>query len=168
MDIKEKKDMVNHPAHYEKRTIDNREHPECIDLLDIITEGLPGIIALDIGQLKYLYRFGSKPELGMTRREKAIQDIEKISWYGNDAKIRWPTYSKLIVFKNVTSTFCTIADLVAEEFAFDKPEVLRHYVRIVVWKAMLLTTKDNDIKKYCDAINILIKKIKETTDSDWN
>ena len=76
--------MVNHPSHYEKAVTDNRLHPECIELLDVITQGLPGIIALDIGQLKYLYRFGSKAEEGMTKREKAIQDIEKIGWYAED------------------------------------------------------------------------------------
>ena len=160
--------MVNHPSHYEKALADNRLHPECIELLDVITQGLPGIIALDIGQLKYLYRFGSKAEEGMTKREKAIQDIEKIGWYAEDAKKRWLSYSDLIVQKPVTQATHTIALLVAEEFAFDKSELLKDLVRAVIVQAMLLTTKEQDIVKYCDCVNALIEVAKATTDEDWN
>lgn len=160
--------MVNHPSHYEKALADNRLHPECIELLGIITQGLPGIIALDIGQLKYLYRFGSKSEEGMTKREKAIQDIEKIGWYAEDAKKRWLNYSDLIVQKPATPATYTTALLVAEEFAFDKPELLKNLVRAIIVQAMLLTTKEQDIVKYCDCVNALIEAAKATTDEDWN
>lgn len=160
--------MVNHPSHYEKALADNRLHPECIELLDVITQGLPGIIALDIGQLKYLYRFGSKAEEGMTKREKAIQDIEKIGWYAEDAKKRWFNYSDLITQKPVTPATYTTALLVAEEFAFDKPELLKNLVRAVIVQAMLLTTKEKNIVKYRDCVNALIEAAKATTDEDWN
>ena len=160
--------MVNHPSHYEKAVTDNRLHPECIELLDVITQGLPGIIALDIGQLKYLYRFGSKAEEGMTKREKAIQDVEKIGWYAEDAKKRWFNYSDLITQKPVTPAIYTTALLVAEEFAFDKPELLKNLVRAVIVQAMLLTTKERNIVKYCDCVNALIEAAKATTDEDWN
>ncbi len=160
--------MVNHPSHYEKVVSDNRLHPECIELLDVITQGLPGIIALDIGQLKYLYRFGSKAEEGMSRSEKALQDVEKIGWYAEDAKKRWLRYSDLIAQKPTTPATYTTALLVAEEFAFDKPESLKNLVRAVITQAMLLTSKDQDIVKYCDCINALIEAVKNTTDEDWN
>ena len=160
--------MVNHPSHYEKAVTDNRLHPECIELLDVITQGLPGIIALDIGQLKYLYRCGSKAEEGMTKREKAIQDVEKIGWYAEDAKKRWFNYSDLITQKPVTPAIYTTALLVAEEFAFDKPELLKNLVRAVIVQAMLLTTKERNIVKYCDCVNALIEAVNNTTDEDWN
>ena len=160
--------MVNHPSHYEKVLFDNRLHPECIELLDIITQGLPGIIALDIGQLKYLYRFGSKAEEGMTKREKAIQDVEKIGWYAEDAKSRWTKYSGLIDQRSITPATYTIAFLVAEEFAFDKPESLKNLVRAIIVQAMLLTSKEQDIIKYCMCVNALIEAVKKTTDADWN
>ena len=160
--------MVNHPSHYEKSLADNMPHPECIELLDVITQGLPGIIALDIGQLKYLYRFGSKAEEGMTKREKAIQDVEKIGWYAEDAKKRWFNYSDLITQKPVTPAIYTTALLVAEEFAFDKPELLKNLVRAVIVQAMLLTTKEQNIVKYCDCVNALIEAVNNTTDEDWN
>ena len=41
---------VNHPSYYEKKVNDNRIHPECIELLEVITRGFPGILALDAGQ----------------------------------------------------------------------------------------------------------------------
>ena len=160
--------MVNHPSHYEKALLDNRLHPECIELLDVITQGLPGIIALDIGQLKYLYRFGSKAEEGMTKREKAIQDVEKIGWYAEDAKSRWTKYSGLIDQRPITPAIYTIALLVAEEFAFDKPESLKNLVRAIIVQAMLLTSKEQDIIKYCMCVNALIEAVKKTTDADWN
>ena len=160
--------MVNHPSHYEKALFDNRLHPECIELLDVITQGLPGIIALDIGQLKYLYRFGSKAEEGMTKREKAIQDVEKIGWYAEDAKSRWAKYSELIDQRPITPATYTVALLVAEEFAFDKPEALKNLVRATVVQAMLLTSKEQDIAKYCECVNALIEEVKKTTDADWN
>lgn len=160
--------MVNHPSHYEKTLLDNRLHPECIELLDVITQGLPGIIALDIGQLKYLYRFGSKAEEGMTKREKAIQDVEKIGWYAEDAKSRWTKYNGLIDQRSITPATYTIALLVAEEFAFDKPEALKNLVRATVVQAMLLTSKEQDIAKYCECVNALIEEVKKTTDTDWN
>lgn len=159
--------MVNHPSHYEKVVSDNRLHPECIELLDVITQGLPGIIALDIGQLKYLYRFGSKAEEGMTRREKAIQDVEKIGWYAGDARKRWYKYAALIDKKPVTPATFTTALLVAEEFAFDKPESLKKYVRATIIAAMLLSTEEQDISKYCDCVDQLIEAVKATTDDDW-
>lgn len=160
--------MVNHPSHYEKVLLDNRLHPECIELLDVITQGLPGIIALDIGQLKYLYRFGSKAEEGMTKREKAIQDVEKIGWYAEDAKSRWAKYSGLIDQRPITPATYTIALLVAEEFAFDKPKSLKNLVRAIIVQAMLLTSKEQDIIKYCMWVNALIEAVKKTTDADWN
>ena len=93
----------------------------------------------------------------MTKREKAIQDVEKIGWYAEDAKKRWLRYSDLITQKPVTPAAYTTALLVAEEFAFDKPEPLKNLVRAVIAQAMLLTSKDQDIVKYCDCVNALIE-----------
>ena len=58
--------------------------------------------------------------------------------------------------------------MVAEEFAFDKSEPLKDLVRAVIVQAMLLTTKEQDIVKYCDCVNALIEAAKATTDEDWN
>ena len=104
----------------------------------------------------------------MTKREKAIQDVEKIGWYAEDAKKRWFNYSDLITQKPVTPAIYTTALLVAEEFAFDKPELLKNLVRAVIVQAMLLTTKERNIVKYCDCVNALIEAVNNTTDEDWN
>ena len=100
--------------------------------------------------------------------KKAIQDIEKIGWYAEDAKKRWFNYSDLITQKPVTPAIYTTALLVAEEFAFDKPELLKNLVRAVIVQAMLLTTKERNIVKYCDCVNALIEAVNNTTDEDWN
>lgn len=61
-------DMVHHPNHYNYKSV------ECIDLINIMCEGLEGSIAYDIGTvIKYLYRFPKK--------ENAIQDLEKCKTY---------------------------------------------------------------------------------------
>lgn len=158
-------ERVNHPKYYEKKVDDQRDHPECIELLEVITEGLPGVLALDIGQLKYLYRFGSKAEGGLSRREKAIEDVNKILWYAKNAAQKWGFYD--INYARHTVVRRTIARLVAEEFAFDKPLILKSYVRSVVYCAYDLSS-GHDICQYVDAVEKLVKAIEETPEEVWN
>lgn len=66
------KETVNHPDHYKKG-----DRIECIELLDIITKGYEGIAAFDIGQVKYLYRAGSKFNDPKQKAKKALEDVNK-------------------------------------------------------------------------------------------
>lgn len=68
---------VNHPSHYER----NDGHAECISLINALTRDYKGVYAFCIGQIKYLYRAGSKKDEGISILEKKIQDIKKFIWY---------------------------------------------------------------------------------------
>lgn len=69
----EKKEMVNHPSHY-------NSHPSGIECIEIIRH-----YCFAIGSaIKYLWRAGLKQEQGMDDKEKEIQDLEKAIWYIND------------------------------------------------------------------------------------
>ena len=64
------KEKVNHPSHYSKGGI------EAIDVIE----------AWDLGfclgnTVKYISRAGSKPEQGMTIKEKKLEDLKKAKWY---------------------------------------------------------------------------------------
>ena len=160
---------VNHPSYYEKSIKDNRKHPECIYLLELLTEGLPGIIAYDLGNLKYLYRFGSKAEEGLSKKEKAVEDVSKIGWYGKDLTLKWHSYSTQINFVEYKpSTHNVIAQLIAEEFVFDKPESVKNAVRDVILYAYLLKTTKADPDKYFAAVQNLISVVSDTKDEEWN
>lgn len=63
-------DPVNHPSHYASGKI------ECIDAMEVATEGLNGIEAVCAGNaIKYIWRHQKKG--------KPIEDIEKAIWYLN-------------------------------------------------------------------------------------
>ena len=63
---------VNHPAHYQRK-----DGIECIDIIRHYT--------CDIANaLKYLWRAGLKPEMGMEDAEKEIEDLKKALWYIED------------------------------------------------------------------------------------
>lgn len=63
-------DPVNHPSHYASGKI------ECIDAMEVATEGLTGIEAVCAGNaIKYIWRHQKKG--------KPIEDIEKAIWYLN-------------------------------------------------------------------------------------
>lgn len=157
---------VNHPSYYEKKVNDNRVHPECIELLEVITRGFPGILALDAGQLKYCYRFGSKAEEGLSRKEKAAEDTRKIVWYMKDFTKRFYDYK--IEEVDEDTYFKTITTLVAEEFAFDKPESIKPAVRELIEQIMRAKTKTYDAKGLVHAANNLVEAVELSDESEWN
>ena len=66
---------VNHPKHY-------NSHPNGIECIDIIRH-----YTCDIANaIKYLWRAGLKPEMGMEDAEKEIEDLKKALWYIEDYK----------------------------------------------------------------------------------
>lgn len=162
--------MVNHPEHYEKSS-GNRYHPECIELLELLTEGFSGVLALDIGQLKYLYRFGSKKEDGMTISEKAVQDLQKVLWYANDFKKRLPDYLVDFAVNGESNKRKILGNFIAEEFAFDKPEKIKSLVRNVVKDAWNIPSSkqhlDENVDIYITDIEKLIEAVKLLEDKDW-
>lgn len=63
-----KKDMVNHPNHYQSKS-----GLEAIDVIEAFCDGLEGIEAFCTGNaLKYLCRWNSK---------NGIEDLKKAEWY---------------------------------------------------------------------------------------
>lgn len=67
------KDMVNHPAHYNR-------HPSGVECIDIVRHH-----DFNIGNaIKYLWRAGLKSEEGVTDIDKHIEDLKKAVWYIND------------------------------------------------------------------------------------
>ena len=64
---------VNHPKHY-------NSHPKGIECIDIIRHYVCDIA----NAIKYLWRAGLKPEMGMEDAEKEIEDLEKALWYIED------------------------------------------------------------------------------------
>lgn len=157
---------VNHPSYYEKKVNDNRVHPECIELLEVVTRGFPGILALDAGQLKYCYRFGSKAEEGLSRKEKATEDTRKIVWYMRDFVKRFYDYK--IEEIDFDSFFQTITALVAEEFAFDKPESIKPAVRNLISMIMRAKTRTYDAEGLVRAAENLVRVVEESDESEWN
>lgn len=157
---------VNHPSYYEKKVNDNRIHPECIELLEIITRGFPGILALDAGQLKYCYRFGSKDEEGLSKKEKAAEDTRKIVWYMNDFTKRFYDYK--IEEVDEDSYFKTITVLVGEEFAFDKPESIKPAVRKLIFMVMRAKTNHYDAEGLVHAAEELVRAVETSDESEWN
>lgn len=72
-----RKDMVNHPAHY-------NSHPSGIECIDIVRHH-----NFNIGNaIKYLWRCGVKTEEGMDIQDKAIEDLQKAIFYIQDEIIR--------------------------------------------------------------------------------
>ena len=68
-----KKDMVNHPAHY-------NSHPSGIECIDIVRHH-----NFNIGNaIKYLWRCGIKTEEGMDIQDKSIEDLQKAIFYIQD------------------------------------------------------------------------------------
>jgi len=64
---------VNHPKHY-------NSHPNGIECIDIIRH-----YTCDIANaIKYCWRAGLKPEMGMEDAEKEIEDLKKALWYIED------------------------------------------------------------------------------------
>ena len=157
---------VNHPSYYEKKVNDNRVHPECIELLEVVTRGFPGILALDAGQLKYCYRFGSKAEEGLSRKEKAAEDTRKIVWYMKDFTKRFYDYK--IEEVEFDSFYETITSLVAEEFAFDKPESIKPAVRNLITQIMKAKTRCYDADGLVHAANNLVEAVEISDESEWN
>ena len=64
---------VNHPKHY-------NSHPNGIECIDIIRHYVCAIA----NAIKYLWRAGLKPEMGMEDAEKEIEDLKKALWYIED------------------------------------------------------------------------------------
>lgn len=63
------KDVVNHPAHYNKGDV------ECIDAIKSATSDLTGIEAVcTANAIKYLWRW---------KQKNGVQDLDKAKWYLN-------------------------------------------------------------------------------------
>ena len=76
---------VNHPKHY-------NSHPNGIECIDIIRHYVCDIA----NAIKYCWRAGLKPEMGMEDAEKEIEDLKKALWYIFDYKKHLnPTMQKL-------------------------------------------------------------------------
>lgn len=72
-----RKDMVNHPAHY-------NSHPSGIECIEIVRHH-----NFNIGNaIKYLWRCGIKTEEGMDIQDKTIEDLQKAIFYIQDEIIR--------------------------------------------------------------------------------
>lgn len=68
-----RKDMVNHPAHY-------NSHPSGIECIEIVRHH-----NFNIGNaIKYLWRCGIKTEEGMDIQDKSIEDLQKAIFYIQD------------------------------------------------------------------------------------
>ena len=157
------KDMVDHPAHYEK----GDGHIECIDLLDFLTEHYKGIFAMEIGQFKYLYRAGSKNEEGLSSKEKTIQDVKKLVWYMNDFYKRLLCLLDKEKFDECECSFLyaehkpwnqNIVNILEREFSYDKPEIIQEDIKRVVNIAYRIT-KIGEVKKIIEILEIIIKKL---------
>lgn len=69
----EKKDNVNHPKHY-------TSHPSGIECIEITRH-----YCFSIGNaIKYLWRAGLKVDVGLTDKQKEIEDLNKAIWYIKD------------------------------------------------------------------------------------
>ncbi len=152
---------VNHPSHYEK----GDGHIECIDLLALISKGYKDIYANEVGQSKYLYRMGSKPEADLTKEQKACQDVKKSIWYLSDFRTR----VERICRTNPDKDFQTIvyygngkyydpfeADLIAKEFTYDKPAAIKDFIA----KAIKLIYCFGSLSDVDEAISLLEKAVK--------
>jgi hypothetical protein len=67
---------VNHPAHYQRK-----DGIECIDVIRHYVCDIANAI-------KYCWRAGLKPELGMEDAEKEIEDLKKALWYIEDYRVK--------------------------------------------------------------------------------
>ena len=70
-----KKDKVNHPPHY--TWLKDKCGIEVIDITRHMNFNLGNAI-------KYILRSGKKDEIGYETIQKAIEDLQKASWYLND------------------------------------------------------------------------------------
>lgn len=75
----EKTNRVEHPSYYQNKKT------ECIEIIRHYTCDIANVI-------KYLWREGEKEEKGLTRQQKAIEDLKKAIWYLED-------------YRNMLSTF---------------------------------------------------------------
>jgi hypothetical protein len=69
---------VNHPAHYQRK-----DGIECIDIIRHYVCDIANAI-------KYCWRAGLKPEMGMEDAEKEIEDLKKALWYIEDYRVKIP------------------------------------------------------------------------------
>lgn len=68
-----KEDNVNHPKHY-------TSHPSGIECIEITRH-----YCFSIGNaIKYLWRAGLKVDVGLTDKQKEIEDLNKAIWYIKD------------------------------------------------------------------------------------
>jgi hypothetical protein len=83
---------VNHPEYYKKKN--------GIETIEVIRHYVCNIANAQ----KYLMRAGDKPEQGMTREEKEIEDLRKALWYIQDMKMN----SHRILFRAETVSMPTM------------------------------------------------------------
>lgn len=67
-----KKEMVNHPDHY---------HPGTYEAINVIEAW---DLNFNLGSaIKYISRCGLKPDAELSKKEKALEDLRKATWYVN-------------------------------------------------------------------------------------
>ena len=67
-----KKEMVNHPNHY---------HPGIYEAINVIEAW---DLNFNLGSVvKYISRCGLKPDAELSKKEKALEDLRKATWYIN-------------------------------------------------------------------------------------
>jgi hypothetical protein len=64
--------------------------------------------------------------------------------------------------------FKTITTLVAEEFAFDKPESIKPAVRKLIDQIMRAKTRTYDAEGLVHAANNLVEAVELSDESEWN
>ena len=116
--------------------------------------------------MKYCYRFGSKDEEGLSKKEKAAEDTRKITWYMKDFTKRFDDYKIEEVEED--AYFKTITTLVAEEFAFDKPESIKPAVRNLITMIMRAKTNEYDPEGLVLAAENLVNAVEQSSESEWN
>lgn len=167
---------VNHPEYYLKKVDDGILHPECIELLEFITNGYCGIAAGDIFQVKYAFRAGSKGDSEIGIEKKIIQEYKKLEWYINDFYNRSKKYKAPAIVIGDVNKACrtqlpfgfacgnTKSDiarmLVADQFAYDKPVEVRESIRELIYTLSMLRTEE-DINKCKQLIAYIIKTEEE-------
>ena len=86
-----KKEMVNHPLHYQGLEI-NGTNVECIDAMEGLKGWFNTAIFCELNAFKYNWRVGEK--------DMIPQELGKIAWYGDKAKELWNKALRWLYPKN--------------------------------------------------------------------
>jgi len=153
--------MVDHPGHYEK----GDGHPECIELLTILTKGYDGIAAGCVMQTKYAYRAGSKGDASLTIEQKIIQDFKKLKWYlvyfRKSAVECAKTFPNLPIGWN-----CSVhkdkneIEMVVHEFIYDKGDLIKDDLACLIRTIAEMKTF-SDVDFALEKVDSIISKLED-------